>query len=143
MVGSLFYFAFVFIVEAIYTAYPHNIRVRIIAVIIRISCVAFASFANTLKALNKPCDAMQTIKLFVLRYIITNIKPAAEAYITWSRFGSSSAPEPFIKFMICPMPNVTLETMTAVFMLSLHIALNKNPLKMISSRKPTQNIDKI
>ena len=73
--------------------------------------------------------------------MITNVNPIATAYITCKRFGSNSAPEPFIRFTICPIPNVTLDTIIADFSPFLAIALNKKPRNIISSRKPTHNID--
>ena len=44
------------------------------------------------------------------------------------------------RFTICPIPKVTLDIIMAIFNPSLHIALNNNPLKITSSKKPTQSI---
>ncbi len=59
------------------------------------------------------------------------------------RLAVISIPLPLNKFRICPRPKVTLEMRTAVFTFSFARALNKKPLKMTSSRKPTQSMLRI
>ena len=127
--------------HARYAAYEPVITVSRTHDKIRISCVAVASFANTLSELNSPCTAMHPIRLPLFRYIITNINPAAVAYTTWSRFGNSSAPEPFTRLIICPIPKVTLDTITAALKLSLRIAPKRRPRNISSSKNPTHSMD--
>ena len=43
------------------------------------------------------------------------------------------------RFIIWPIPNVTLDTIIAVFILSFSIALNKKPRNIISSTNPRNN----
>ena len=62
-----------------YAAYDPVITVSKMALKIRISFVVADSFAKAPRALKSPCAAMQTTRLFDLKYIITNIKPAAVA----------------------------------------------------------------
>ena len=68
--------------SARYRAYEPVIRVSRTAVRILLSGSKDASPEKTLKALNIPWAAIQIKRLFVFRYIITNIKPAAVAYTT-------------------------------------------------------------
>ena len=61
----------------------------------------------------------------------------------WHRLLTRSIPLPLNRLMICPMPKVTLEMMTADFTLSLAMATNSRPRKITSSRNPTQSIHTI
>jgi hypothetical protein len=83
---------------------------------------------------------MQGIILLDLINIITNKKPNAIADIICNILSNKLIALPLNKLIICPNPKVILETIIAIFILSLHIALNKKPLKIISSKSPTNNI---
>lgn len=56
---------------------------------------------------------------------------------------TKSMPLPLKRLMICPMPKVTLEMMIADLVLSFAMDVNRNPLKITSSKNPTQSIHTI
>ena len=72
--------------------------------------------------------------------MMTYRNPMSTAKKICTRFSITPIPLPLMRLMICPRPKVTLETTTAHLMLSRDMALNKNPRKISSSRKPTQSI---
>lgn len=74
----------------------------------------------TLNILTALCATMQGRILLVFIKTITNKKPIAVAQTIWHNVDTSSAPDS--KLIICPMPNVTLETITADLILSFAIA---------------------
>lgn len=59
------------------------------------------------------------------------------------RLPTRSIPLPLNRLIICPMPKVTLEIMTADLILPLAIALNRSPRKITSSGNPTQSIHRM
>ena len=62
--------------------------------------------------------------------MITYKNPMSTAKNICTRFSATPIPLPLIRFIICPSPNVTLDTATAHLMLSFAIALNRNPRKI-------------
>ena len=83
---------------------------------------------------------MQGSRLPPREKIVTSRKPTAIAKTIWHRLLTSSIPLPLNRLMICPMPNVTLEMITADLILFLAMAVNSRPRKITSSKNPTQSI---